>query len=89
MGDWSNRLKSHPPHGAPSPRATHFNKFTQESFALYRARGVVPGLVPGTHWREGVVMPHHVYILASRRNGTRLIERGNPAWEDLYDDLNG
>jgi hypothetical protein len=30
-------------------------------------------------------MSFYVYILASRRNGT--LERMNPAWRDLFDDL--
>src|SRR3546814_4733935 len=34
---------------------------------------VVPGLVPGTHWRWRRAMPYYVYILASRKHGTLYI----------------
>src|SRR3546814_15895106 len=34
---------------------------------------VVPGLVPGTHWRWRVAMSYYVYILASRKHGTLYI----------------
>src|SRR3546814_20619745 len=34
---------------------------------------VVPGLVPGTHWRWRVAMSYYVYILANSKHGTLYI----------------